>query len=35
MQWLHDPNQSNVNNLNNVTHYANRPLRKKEGIFEI
>ena len=29
MQWLQDPNQSNVNNLNNVTHDAIRRLRNK------
>jgi len=29
IQWLQDPNQSNVNNLNNVRHKASRHCRKK------
>ena len=33
MQWLRDPNDCNVYNLNNVRHEANRHIReKKEGI---
>jgi hypothetical protein len=34
MQWLQDPNQSNVDNLNNVRREAGRYFRKKEGISE-
>jgi hypothetical protein len=35
MQWLQDPSQSNVDNLNNVRREASRHLKKKkEGIFE-
>jgi len=34
MQWIHDPTQSNVDNLNNVTRDASRHFRKKEGISE-
>jgi len=30
MQWLQDPNRSNVNNLNNVRHEACRLFRKKK-----
>jgi hypothetical protein len=30
MQWLQDPNQSNVDNLNNVKHAANRHFRNKK-----
>ena len=30
MQWLQDPNDSNVVNLNNVRHEASRHFRKKE-----
>jgi hypothetical protein len=29
MQWLQNPNQSNVDNLNNVRHEASRHCRKK------
>ena len=29
MQWLQDPNQSNVDNLNNVRHESNRHCRNK------
>jgi hypothetical protein len=29
MQWIHDPNQSNVDNLNNVRRDASRHFRKK------
>jgi hypothetical protein len=34
MQWLQDPNQSNVDYLNNVRSEASRHLKKKEGISE-
>jgi hypothetical protein len=35
LQWLHYPNQSNVDNLNNVRREASRHFRgKKEGISE-
>jgi len=35
MQWVQDPSQSNVDNLNNVRHEVNRHFRgKKEGISE-
>jgi len=30
MQWLQDPNQSNVDNLNNVRREASRHFRKKK-----
>jgi hypothetical protein len=30
MQWLQDPNHSNVENLNNVRSAANRHIRNKE-----
>jgi len=30
MQWLQDPNQSNVDNLNNVTSEATRHFRNKK-----
>jgi len=30
MQWLQDPNQSNVDNLNNVKHEAIRCFRSKK-----
>jgi len=29
MQWLHNPNQSNVDNLNNARHEASRHFRNK------
>ena len=29
MQWLQDPNQSNVDSLNNVRHEVNRYVSKK------
>jgi len=32
MQWLQNPNQSNVNNLNNVKHETSRRLRKRKRI---
>jgi len=31
MQWVQDPNQSNVNNLNNVRREASRQFRNKKG----
>jgi len=35
MQWVQDPRQSNVDNLNNVRHKVSRHFReKKEGIFD-
>ena len=34
MQWLQDPNQSNVDNLNNIRHEASRQSGKKEEISE-
>ena len=35
MQWLEDPNQKNLDNLNNARHKASRHFRnKKEGISE-
>jgi len=30
MRWLHDPSQSNINNLNNIRHEVNRHFRKKQ-----
>ena len=30
MQWLQDPDQSNVDNLNNVRHEANRHFSNKK-----
>ena len=30
MQWLQDPNQGNVDNLNNVRREASRHFRNKE-----
>ena len=30
MQWVQDPNQSNVDNLNNVRHEASRHFRNKK-----
>jgi len=30
MQWVQDPNQSNVDNLNNVTREASRHFRNKK-----
>jgi len=29
MQWLQDPNQSNIDNLNNVRHKDSRHFRNK------
>jgi hypothetical protein len=35
MQWFQDPNQSNVDNLNNVRREVNMQFRKKiKGISE-
>jgi hypothetical protein len=34
MQWLQDPNQSNVDNQNSVRQEASRHFREKEGIPE-
>jgi hypothetical protein len=35
MQWMQDPSQSNVDNLNNVRRDANKTFQeKKEGISE-
>jgi len=34
MQWLQDPNCSNVDNINNVRREPGRHFRKKEGISE-
>jgi len=31
MQWLQDPSQSNIDNLNNVRHEASRNFRGKKG----
>jgi len=33
MQWIQNPNQSNVNNLKNVRHEASRHFRKKQREF--
>ena len=33
MQWLQDPNRSNVDNLNNVKREINRHFRKKKKKF--
>jgi hypothetical protein len=30
MQWLQDPNQSNLDNLNNARHEASRHFRNKK-----
>jgi hypothetical protein len=30
MKWLQDPNQGNVNNLNNIRHAASRHFRNKK-----
>ena len=35
MQWVQDPSQSSVDNLNNVRRDASRHFRKKEGISAI
>ena len=31
MQWVQEPSQSNVDNLNNVRHLVSRYFREKEG----
>jgi len=31
MQWLQDPNQSNIDNLNNVRREASRHFRNKKN----
>jgi hypothetical protein len=33
IQWIHNPNQSNVDNLNNVTRDANRHFRNKKKTY--
>ena len=33
MQWVHDPSQSNVDNLNNVRREANRHFRNKKKAY--
>ena len=33
MQWIHDPSQSNVNNLNNVRRDASRHFRNKKKAY--
>ena len=33
MQWIHDPSQSNLDNLNNVRHEANRHFRNKKKAY--
>jgi len=33
MQWIHDPNQNNVDNLNNVRRYASRHFRNKKKAY--
>ena len=35
MQWVQDPNQSNVDNLNNVTREASRHFRNKKNIWKL
>jgi transposase-like protein len=34
MQWIQDPSQNSLDNLNNVGREASRHFRKKEGISE-
>ena len=34
IQWVQDPSQSNVDNLNNVRHLVSRYFREKEGTSE-
>jgi len=34
MQWVQDPSQSNIDNLNNVRRKVSKHFRKKEGISE-
>jgi len=33
MQWIHDPSQSNVDNLNNVRHVASRHFSNKKKAY--
>jgi len=33
MQWIHDPSQSNVHNLNNVRRDASRHFRNKKKAY--
>jgi len=33
MQWIHDPSQSNVDNLNNIRRDANRHFRNKKKAY--
>ena len=33
MQWVQDPSQSNVDNLNNVRHEASRHFRNKNNAY--
>jgi len=33
MQWIHDPSQSNVDNLNNVRHDTSRHFRNKKKAY--
>ena len=33
MQWIHDPSQSNVGNVNNVRYDARRHFRKKKKAY--
>jgi len=33
MQWIHDPSQSNVDNLNNVRRDASRHFRNKKKAY--
>jgi hypothetical protein len=34
IQWIQDPSQSNVNNMNNIRRDASRHFRTKEDMFE-
>jgi len=33
MQWVQDPSQSNVDNMNNVTREINRHFRNKKNVY--
>jgi len=33
MQWIHDPSQSSVDNLNNVRHDASRHFRNRKKAY--
>ena len=33
MQWIEDPSRSNVDNLNNIRHYASRHFRNKKKAY--